>query len=133
MLIPSMISPNRPCCLFTAWILVAALLFAWGLPTPEMHAAVPEQTEYYSIQFMAIPMAQKEKGHAIYEQLKAKGYFVYFFKSEVKGTNWMRLKAGLFPTVTQAKEFGNDFKKQEGFDFFVTNADVRVYTPDDGA
>lgn len=130
MLKPSMTYQNRSCCLSMVWCLAVALLFAWGLPASEIHAAVPEQTGYYSIQFMAIPMAEKEKGQAIYEQLKAKGYFVYFFKTEVKGTNWMRLKAGLFPTVTQAKEFGNDFKKQEGFDFFVTNADVRVYTPD---
>ena len=127
---PTIMSPHRSWRLFTVWVLVVALLFAWGLPAPEIHAAVPKQKEYYSIQFMAIPMAQKEKGHAIYEQLKTKGYFVYFFKIEVKGTNWMRLKAGLFPTVTQAKEFGNDFKNQEGFDFFVTNADVRVYTLD---
>ena len=130
MLNPSMMSQNRSGCLFTVWILVVALLFVLGLPAPDMHAAVPEQTEYYSIQFMAIPLAHKEKGHAIYEQLKAKGYFIYFFKTEVKGTDWMRLKAGLFPTVTQANEFGNDFKKQEGFDFFITNADVRVYAPD---
>ena len=130
MLNQSMMSQNRPGCLFMVWCLAVALLFVLGLPASEMHAAVPEQTEYYSIQFMAIPLAHKEKGHAIYEQLKAKGYFVYFLKIDVKGTNWMRLKAGLFPTVTQAKEFGNNFKKQEGFDFFITNADVRVYAPD---
>ena len=90
--------------------------------------AVPEQNQYYSIQFMATPVAHKEKGLAIYEQLKEKGYFVYFFKTEVKGTNWMRLKAGLFPTMTQAREFGARFKEEEGFDFFVTNADVRVHS-----
>ena len=74
-------------------------------------------------------MTHQEKGLCIYEQLKAKGYFVYFFKTHVKGMDWMRLKAGLFPTVTQAKGFGARFKEQEGFDYFVTNADVRIQTP----
>jgi tetratricopeptide (TPR) repeat protein len=91
-----------------------------------MAAVLPEQDQHYSIQFLAIPMVHKEKGLAIYEQLKAKGYFVYFIKIDVKGTDWMRLKAGLFSTVTQATEFGTRFKQQERFDFFVSNADVRV-------
>jgi tetratricopeptide (TPR) repeat protein len=112
--------------------LAAILLLAWLLPTLELLATVPEQNEYYSIQFLAASLAHKKKGLTLYEQLKAKGYFVYFFKSEVNGTNWMRLKAGLFTTVTQAKEFGIRFKEQEGFDFFVTNADVRVHALDAG-
>jgi tetratricopeptide (TPR) repeat protein len=91
---------------------------------------LPEQGQYYSVQFAATPLAQKEKGLVIYEQLKAKGYFVYFVKVTVKGMDWMRLKAGIFATVTQAKEFGDQFKQQEGYDFFVTNADVRVLVLD---
>lgn len=103
------------------------LLMVCALPAvPEMHAGFPAPSEHYSIQFVAVPIAQKEKGRAIYERLKAKGYLVYYYKTQIKGTDWMRLKAGLFPTVTQAKAFGIDFKQREGFDFFVTNANVRV-------
>ena len=127
---PFMVFSNRFYSLFMVLIMLFVALFTWGLPVRETHAVVPGQTQYYSIQFTSIHMGHKEKGLAIYEQLKAKGYFVYFFKIEVKGTNWMRLKAGLFPTVTQAKEFGTRFKEQEGFDFFVANADVRVHSPD---
>ena len=93
-------------------------------------AELPRQDPYYSIQFAATPLAHKEKGLAIYEQIKAKGYFVYYFKIKVNGVDWMRLKAGLFPTVTQAKEFGALFKHQEGYDFYVANADVKVYSLD---
>ena len=100
------------------------------LTVPAIPAALPEQSQYYSIQFTSIPMADKQKALTLYEQMKAKGYLVYFFRTEVKGTNWVRLKVGLFPTMTRAREFGVRFKEQEGFDFFVTNADVRVYTPD---
>lgn len=102
------------------------------LLVPVMATALPEQSQYYSIQITAIPMADKQKVLTIYEQLKAKGYLVYFFRTEVKGTNWVRLKAGLFPTMSLAREFGIRFKEQEGFDFFVTNADVRLYAPDAG-
>ena len=102
------------------------------LPVNEVSAKLPEQSQYYSIQFTATPMAHKEKALAIYDQLKAKRYFVYFFKTEVKGTNWLRLKAGIFLTITQAREFGTRFKEQEGFDFFITNADVRVHALDAG-
>jgi len=102
------------------------------LPLSALSAGLPEQSQYYSVQFAATPLPQKEKGLAIYEQLKAKGYFVYFYKTQINGTDWMRLKAGLFPTVTQAKEFGVLFKEQEGFDYFVTNADVRVHVLDSG-
>lgn len=102
------------------------------LHVPALSAVLPEQDQHYSIQFLAIPMVHKEKGLAIYEQLKAKGYFVYFIKIDVKGTSWMRLKAGLFPTVTEATEFGARFKQQERFDFFVANADVRVNADDRG-
>ncbi|MEN8244784.1 MAG: tetratricopeptide repeat protein [Thermodesulfobacteriota bacterium] len=102
------------------------------LAVPAIPAVLPEQGQYYSIQFTSIPMTHFEKVLTIYERLKAKGYLVYFFKTEVKGTNWVRLKVGLFPTMTQAREFGARFKEQEGFDFFVTNADVRLYASDGG-
>lgn len=108
------------------------VIFCCLLPVTALQAVLPEQNQYYSIQFTATPLAQKEKGLVIYEQLKAKGYFVYYFKTRVKGIDWMRLKAGLFPTVTQAKAFGARFKAQEGFDNFVTNADVRVLALDAG-
>lgn len=108
-------------------LLLAASVF---LSASELPAQVPQQHQFYSIQFASLPMVQKEKGLAIYEQLKAKGYMVYFYKAEVNKTSWMRLKAGIFPTVSQAKEFGARFKQQEGFDFFVANADVRFYPSD---
>lgn len=108
------------------------VIFCCFLPVNALPAVLPAQSQYYSVQFAATPLVQKEKGLAIYEQLKAKGYFVYFFKIQIKGTDWMRLKAGLFPTVTQAKEFGARFKAQEDFDYFVTNADVRVHVLDSG-
>jgi len=100
------------------------------LPLSAIPAELPEQSQYYSIQFTAIPVAHKERGLTLYNNLKTKGYFVYFFKTQVKGADWMRLKAGLFPTVTQAKEFGAHFKRQEGYDFFVANADVRIHAVD---
>ena len=143
MLKTSTMPQNRNFLLLMVLVMAAVLIFPGAQPAlgqdetvnqsqTKGQAAVPEQNQYYSIQFMATPVAHKEKGLAIYEQLKAKGHFVYFFKTEVNGTNWMRLKAGLFPTMTQAREFGARFKEEEGFDFFVTNADVRVYTPDAG-
>ena len=111
--------------------LIPLLLIVYCLlPFKAMSALLPEQIQYYSIQFTATPLASKEKGIAIYEKLKAKGYFVYYIKKRVKGTDWMRLKAGLFPTITQAKEFGSQFEQQEGFSFFVTNADVRIQALD---
>jgi len=112
----------------TQWLMLTCCL----LFIPVIATALPEQGPYYSIQFTAIPMAGKHKALTIYEQLKTKGYLIYFSRTKVKETNWIRLKAGLFPTMTQAKEFGTRFKEQEGFDFFVTNADVRLYAPDAG-
>ena len=111
-------------------LLIAAICCL--LPVNAISAELPEQSQYYSIQFTAIALAEREKGLTVYEQLKAKGYLVYYFKTQVKGVDWMRLKAGLFPTVTQAREFGARFKQQEGFEFFVANADVRLHAIDPG-
>jgi len=111
-----------------------AIIMIWAcalLSATTVHAdTLPPQDTYYSIQFMSLPISSLEKGRTICERLKSRGYLVYYLKVNLKGTDRIRLKAGLFPTVTDAKTFGDAFRQKENFDFFVTNADVKVMVCD---
>jgi len=60
----------------------------------------------------------------IYGDLKRKGYLVYIVKARIDNALWLRLKVGFFDGVTPAGVFGAAFSRREGFDFFVTRADV---------
>lgn len=103
------------------------LLIAYlGLIVPEVRGAVLSENSYYSIQFAALPLSQMNDGLAICEQLKGKGYLVYYSKIEIDGNLWIRLRAGVFRSISTAQEFGKKFSKREGFDFFVAKASVHV-------
>ena len=83
--------------------------------------------KYYSVQVKAVPLAEKKDGFAIYNDLKRKGYLVYYYKARVKDEWWMRVRLGVFATIPEAQAFGETFKKNKGFDFVVTKADILVY------
>jgi len=102
------------------------LIACFGMIIPEVRDTVSAENSYYSIQFTALPLSQMNDGLDVYEQLKAKGYIVYYLKAEIDGNLWMRLRVGVFRSVSEAREFGEEFSQREGFDFFVTKAIVRV-------
>lgn len=93
---------------------------------PETQGAPPTENRYYSIQIAALPLSQKNEGFSIYERLKAKGYLAYYYRIKIKNEWWMRLKVGVFASIPEAQAFGKKFKEQEGFDFFVSRAEVTV-------
>jgi len=109
-------------------LLPLLLIITLLVTAPAVSASVSKTNQHYSIQCTALPLTQRELGVSTYNRLKTKGYIVYYALAKVEGAWWMRLKIGVFPTITSAKEFGNEFRRQEGYDFFVATADVRVLT-----
>lgn len=81
---------------------------------------------YYTIQIKSVPIAGKESGLQIYNSLKAKGYLVYYYKKEVNKIIYMRIRVGIFNTISDAKNFAENFKQKEGFDYYVDKTSCHV-------
>jgi CHAT domain-containing protein len=77
------------------------------------------RTNPYTIQFEAAPALETAKEKV--KGLKAKGVDAYIVKSEVKGKGtFFRVRAGNFPTQTEAQKYGADLKgKGAVSEFFV--------------
>ena len=67
-----------------------------------------------------------EEAKLIYEDLKKKGYLVYYCRVRIEQKRLIKVQVGIFDNVSEAEKFGEEFKKQEGFDYFVETALVNV-------
>lgn len=75
--------------------------------------------ECYSIQVKAVLMSKHEQGLALYNQLKAKNYLVYYYQLPLNDAQWFRVRLGCFQTRATAKQFGSTLKQKENLPFFV--------------
>jgi len=74
---------------------------------------------YYTVQIKSVPITGKESGLKIYNSLKAKGYLIYYYQKDVNKITYMRIRVGIFNTISDAKAFAEKFKQNEGFDYYV--------------
>ena len=88
--------------------------------------AATKWESYYSIQVKAFPRGELENAISLYKDLKHKGYLVYYYQTQVKGKWWVRIKMGCFSKKTDAIDFGNNIKEEQGLDFFVTQGNILV-------
>ncbi len=81
---------------------------------------------HYTLQICSVPLARQERVSAVYDSLKAKGHLVYCRNAHVNGQTYARLRVGLFKNRDTAQMYGKSLQEREGFDYFVTKADVRI-------
>lgn len=104
------------------------LIACFGLMVILARGAMAAENLYYSIQVAALPISQMKAGLTLYERLKAKGYLVYYLKAKIDSSWWMRLRVGVFSSISEALKFGNTFSQAENVNFFVTTANARIDT-----
>lgn len=78
-----------------------------------------EEKPYYSLQVAAILVENAQNGLALYEQLKAKGYLVYYHTEKSDNKQWFKVKVGCFSDRTEAEAFGKEFQQTEGLEYFI--------------
>lgn len=83
---------------------------------------------YYTVQIQSVPSAKRDRLLATYESLKAKGHLAYCRDACVNGRAFIRLRVGLFRNHTTAQTYGQAMHECDGFDYFVTRADLPVET-----
>lgn len=89
--------------------------------------AQPDDKQFYSIQVCSKPIADQQHGIDLYNHLKEKGYLAYYYKAYMKDrSQWVRVRLGLFSTMSEAKQFGENLKVKENLDYYVVNSELRV-------
>ena len=82
--------------------------------------------QFYTIQIKALPMGQYKEGIQLYSRMKDKGYLAHFYKIKIKDKWWFRLRVGYFKDSNEAKQFGEEFRKKEGLEYYVDKAKLYV-------
>ncbi len=82
--------------------------------------------KYYTVQILAAPVENKQAMLSVYESLRDKGCFAYYYPKRVGDRQYLRLRTGIFESPAQARAHAADLRKNEGFDSFITEAEVTV-------
>ncbi|MDI6450206.1 SPOR domain-containing protein [Anaerobaca lacustris] len=106
-----------------------SLLILWllltGMQRPDA-PAVADVRPHYTVQIQSAPAARKNRVLQTYEDLKAKGHLVYCRSAYVGEQFYVRLRTGFFWDRDQARAHLEALRESEGFDGFVTQANLAV-------
>lgn len=80
----------------------------------------------YTVQIQSVPAARIDHALRTYEDLKAKGHLVYYGHAYVHEGGYIRLRAGFFGNRDAAEAYADTLRQKEGFDGFVTQANLAV-------
>lgn len=64
----------------------------------------------WTLQIASYPKEDEAQKHA--EDLKTKGFSAFYIPAQVKGATWYRVSVGLFPTMSGANEYKEEFIKK---------------------
>lgn len=98
-----------------------------GLQNAEMPAktdkkVAPEQTRgTYTVQLASL--GSEIEAVKIVNRLKDRGYPAFYYKTNIKGKIYYRVRCGAFRTESEAKNFKDLLAEKEGMTGFVSNAE----------
>ncbi len=96
-----------------------------GAQGPDVSDAA-EAGRRYTVQIQSVPPARIDHALRTYEDLKAKGHLVYYGHAYVHERVYIRLRAGFFGDRDAAEAYADTLRQKEGFDGFVTQANLAV-------
>lgn len=83
--------------------------------------APSEARGIYTIQLASL--GSEIEAAKIVNRLKDRGYPAYFYKANINGKIYYRVRCGTFQTESEAKDFKNLLTKKEGMTGFITKAE----------
>lgn len=98
-----------------------------GIQKTEMQAKAdkkvdPSETRgMYTVQLASL--GSEIEAVKIVNRLKDRGYPAYFYKANINGKTYYRVRCGTFRTENEAKNFKNLLAKKEGMTGFITKAE----------
>ena len=80
----------------------------------------------YTVQILSVSAERRPVLLATCESLKEKGYLVYYCRKRIGGRQYLRLRTGVFTNPSEARAYAEEFRKKEGFDYFIAEADGSI-------
>ena len=80
----------------------------------------------YTVQILSVSAERRPVLLAAFESLKEKGYLAYYCRKRIGGRQYLRLRTGVFGNPSEARAYAEEFRRKEGFDYFIAEADGSV-------